>query len=56
MNFFDTANMYSNGANEEIVGRALRDFANRDEMSLRQKFIIKCMTVQMVLDFLGRQL
>jgi aryl-alcohol dehydrogenase-like predicted oxidoreductase len=27
INFFDTANVYSNGRSEEIVGRALRDFA-----------------------------
>lgn len=27
VNFFDTANMYSNGASEEVLGRALRDFA-----------------------------
>jgi 1-deoxyxylulose-5-phosphate synthase len=28
INFFDTANVYSNGSSEEIVGRALNDFAN----------------------------
>ena len=27
INFFDTANVYSNGMSEEVVGRALRDFA-----------------------------
>ena len=27
INFFDTANVYSNGASEEVVGKALRDFA-----------------------------
>ncbi len=32
INFFDTANVYSNGASEEIVGKALRDFASRDEV------------------------
>ncbi|QDP41165.1 aldo/keto reductase [Radiobacillus deserti] len=37
INFFDTANMYSYGANEEIVGRALKDFANRDEVVLATK-------------------
>src|ERR1043165_6319240 len=31
INFFDTADMYSNGASEEVVGRAIRDFAKRDE-------------------------
>ena len=28
INFFDTANVYSDGTSEEIVGRALRDFAS----------------------------
>ena len=32
INFFDTANVYSIGTSEEIVGRALADFANRDEV------------------------
>jgi aryl-alcohol dehydrogenase-like predicted oxidoreductase len=35
--FFDTANIYSYGASEEIVGRALRDFANREEIVLATK-------------------
>src|ERR1700712_4117727 len=35
--FFDTANYYSGGSSEEIVGRALRDFANRDEIVLATK-------------------
>ena len=30
INFFDTANVYSIGKREEILGRALRDFADRD--------------------------
>ncbi|WEO93815.1 aldo/keto reductase [Streptomyces sp. FXJ1.172] len=37
INFFDTANVYSDGTSEEIVGRALRDFANRDEIVLATK-------------------
>jgi aryl-alcohol dehydrogenase-like predicted oxidoreductase len=37
INFFDTANVYSNGSSEEIVGRALRDFANRDDIVLATK-------------------
>ena len=37
INFFDTANMYSNGASEEVVGRALRDFARRDEVVIATK-------------------
>ncbi len=35
--FFDTANIYSIGASEEITGRALKDFANRDEIVLATK-------------------
>jgi aryl-alcohol dehydrogenase-like predicted oxidoreductase len=31
INFFDTADIYSNGASEEVVGRALRDFAAKRE-------------------------
>jgi aryl-alcohol dehydrogenase-like predicted oxidoreductase len=37
INFFDTANVYSAGSSEEIVGRALADFANRDEIVLATK-------------------
>lgn len=37
INFFDTANVYSNGSSEEIVGRALKDFANRDEVVIATK-------------------
>ncbi|MCU1227750.1 MAG: Aryl-alcohol dehydrogenase [Acidobacteria bacterium] len=37
INFFDTADMYSNGASEEVVGRALRDFAKRDEVAIATK-------------------
>lgn len=37
INFFDTANSYSDGSSEEIVGRALRDFARRDEVVLATK-------------------
>ena len=35
--FFDTANSYSDGSSEEIVGRALRDFARRDEVVVATK-------------------
>ncbi|CAL9627483.1 aldo/keto reductase [Streptomyces sp. enrichment culture] len=35
--FFDTANVYSDGTSEEIVGKALRDFARRDEIVLATK-------------------
>ncbi|TNY26310.1 aldo/keto reductase [Fulvimonas soli] len=37
INFFDTANVYSDGSSEEIVGRALKDFARRDEIVLATK-------------------
>ena len=37
INFFDTANVYSDGTSEEIVGRALKEFANRDEIVLATK-------------------
>ncbi|MEO6122581.1 MAG: aldo/keto reductase [Ilumatobacteraceae bacterium] len=37
INFFDTANVYSDGTSEEIVGRALADYANRDEIVLATK-------------------
>ena len=37
INFFDTADMYSLGMSEEIVGRALRDFARRDEVVVATK-------------------
>lgn len=35
--FFDTANVYSTGASEEILGRALKDFAKRDEVIIATK-------------------
>ena len=37
INFFDTANVYSLGSSEEILGRALADFANRDEVVIATK-------------------
>ncbi len=37
INFFDTANMYSQGSSEEITGRALKDFASRDEIVIATK-------------------
>ena len=37
INFFDTANTYSDGTSEEIVGRALKDFARRDEVVIATK-------------------
>jgi aryl-alcohol dehydrogenase-like predicted oxidoreductase len=37
INFFDTANMYSQGSSEEILGRALADFADRDAVVIATK-------------------
>jgi aryl-alcohol dehydrogenase-like predicted oxidoreductase len=37
INFFDTANAYSDGSSEEIVGRALKDFTRRDEVVIATK-------------------
>ena len=37
INFFDTANVYSIGRSEEILGQALKDYANRDEIVLATK-------------------
>src|SRR5205085_451861 len=37
INFYDTANVYSDGTSEEITGRALRDFAKREEVVIATK-------------------
>lgn len=37
INFFDTANVYSIGSSEEIVGRALNDMADRDDVVIATK-------------------
>ncbi len=37
VNFFDTANVYSNGESEAVLGRAIRDFTHRDEVVLATK-------------------
>src|SRR6185369_5828475 len=37
INFFDTANSYSAGSSEEITGRALKDFARRDDVVIATK-------------------
>lgn len=41
VNFFDTANVYAHGVSEEILGRALNDFANRDEVVIATKVFSK---------------
>jgi aryl-alcohol dehydrogenase-like predicted oxidoreductase len=37
INFFDTANVYADGTSEEIVGAALKDYANREEIVIATK-------------------
>jgi 1-deoxyxylulose-5-phosphate synthase len=37
INFFDSANMYSQGSSEEILGRMLKDYANRDDIVIATK-------------------
>ena len=37
VNFFDTANVYAYGTSEEILGRVLKDYANRDEVVIATK-------------------
>jgi aryl-alcohol dehydrogenase-like predicted oxidoreductase len=37
VNFFDTANVYSAGSSEEVLGRALKDFAQRDDVVIATK-------------------
>jgi len=37
VNFFDTADMYSHGVSEEVLGRAIRDLARRDEVVIATK-------------------
>src|SRR6185503_3275915 len=37
INFYDTADMYSLGVSEEILGRALREYASRDEVVIATK-------------------
>jgi aryl-alcohol dehydrogenase-like predicted oxidoreductase len=40
INFFDTANVYAYGKSEEILGRALKDYANRDEVVIATKVFV----------------
>ena len=39
VNFFDTAIVYQQGTSEQFVGRALKDFAKRDEVFVATKFV-----------------
>ena len=39
INFFDTANIYSDGTSEQILGRAIKEFARREEVVIaKQRF------------------
>ncbi|SFJ83198.1 Predicted oxidoreductase [Paenibacillus sp. UNC496MF] len=40
INFFSSANMYSDGTSEEILGRALKDFGRRDEFVISTKVFV----------------
>ena len=42
INFFDTANVYAHGNSEEILGRALKDYADRDKVVIATKVRGKC--------------
>nr|WP_276323990.1 aldo/keto reductase [Paenibacillus amylolyticus] len=58
INFFDTANIYSDGTSEEIVGRALKDFARRDEIVLATKIhhledAMAALTVKLTVEEIG---
>jgi 1-deoxyxylulose-5-phosphate synthase len=37
INFFDTANMYSNGESEEVLGKAIRDYSSREQVVIATK-------------------
>ncbi|BCG57105.1 aldo/keto reductase [Paenibacillus sp. URB8-2] len=41
INFFDTANVYSDGTSEEIVGRALKEYTRRDEVVIATKVFFR---------------
>ncbi|GEB38937.1 oxidoreductase [Gluconacetobacter liquefaciens] len=41
INFLDTANIYSDGSSEEIVGRAIRDFSRREDVVLATKVFFR---------------
>ncbi len=41
INFFDTANAYSDGTSEEIVGQAMKDFTRRDEVVIATKVFFR---------------
>lgn len=41
INFFDTANCYSNGVSEEILGRAVKDFMRREDVVISTKVFVE---------------
>ena len=40
INFFDTADAYSSGLSEQILGRAIKDFADREDVVLATKVCV----------------
>ena len=46
INFFDTADMYSRGASEEVTGRALRAMTRREEMVIATKVVSRPATAK----------
>ena len=47
INFFDTANYYALGESEEILGKAIKQFGNRDEVVIATKLYIQCVKERM---------
>ena len=41
VNFFDTAIVYQNGTSEQYLGRALKDFARREDVVVATKFPVR---------------
>lgn len=56
INFFDTANVYAGGTSEQIIGRALKDYANRMKWSSLQRSGVVCIKVRMAQGCPGRPL
>jgi aryl-alcohol dehydrogenase-like predicted oxidoreductase len=55
INFFDTANRYSVGKSEEVLGRALSDFARREEVVIATKVFIN-QSISRFIFFLTRRI
>ena len=55
INFFDTANMYSDGLTEEILGNQSRNLQNGMKLLLQLKSIIKCVKILTGKDYHEKQ-